>query len=97
MGTKLYVQHFSVSGVIFLQERKFVDLKDLERPEDVTDVLRSLKERGLTNHMRVLTGHLGQSVLIVNTESKLKRSERQTLLEHEKSLRLNTVFGTHVY
>ena len=57
---------------------KCVDLKDLERPEDVTDVLRNSKERGSTNHMRILTGDIGQSVLIMNTESKLKRSEKHS-------------------
>ena len=40
---------------------------------------------------------LGQSVLTLSTANKLKRSERQTLSEHESSLSQSTVFGARPY
>ena len=46
--------------------------------------------------MWALTGDLGQSELIVNTESKLKISEKRTRLEHEKSLKQDMVSVTRL-
>ena len=47
--------------------------------------------------MLISTEALGQNILTLSTTNKLKRSERQTLSEHESSLSQSTVFGTRPY
>ena len=91
------MQHFSVQDVTFQLERRFVGFRDLEQAGDVTGVLRSLKEMASQNLMLISTESLGQSVLTLSTANKLKRSERQTLSEHESSLSQSTVFGARPY
>ena len=91
------MQHFSVQDATFQLERSFVCLRDLEEAGDVTGVLRSFKEMASQNLMLISTKALGQNVLTLSTANKSKRSERQTLSEHESSLNQSTVFGARPY